>query len=306
MVDSHGRFVWYELMTTDSEAAKAFYAKVVGWDTRDASMGGMPYIVFTDGETSVCGLMSLPEEAQRMGAAPRWIGYVGVGNVEAAAERIRRLGGAIHLPPTHVPNISRFAVVADPQMATFALSQWSRPDLEQPAALKMPRRIGWHELLAADWAKVFSFYGELFGWQKVNAEVNATGTYQIFSAGGQTIGGMSTKPPTVPMPFWLYYFNIDGIDAAAERVMAGGGRILEGPLEVRGGSWIARCADPQGAMFALAGMRSNAAIGYFDPTVARNPSAARVFVPKKTAPTMRSSDCCQTERPGTAPRPSAN
>jgi hypothetical protein len=29
MVNSHGRFVWYELMTTDIETAKAFYANVV-------------------------------------------------------------------------------------------------------------------------------------------------------------------------------------------------------------------------------------------------------------------------------------
>ncbi len=31
MVNSHGRFVWYELMTTDIEAAKVFYADVMGW-----------------------------------------------------------------------------------------------------------------------------------------------------------------------------------------------------------------------------------------------------------------------------------
>ena len=305
MVNSHGRFVWYELMTTDPKAAEVFYAEVVGWGTVDASMGGIPYMVFTAGEASVCGLMNLPEEARRMGAAPRWIGYVGVDNVDAAAERIRRLGGVVHLPPTDVPNISRFAVVADPQMAAFALSERPRPGQEQPAALKTPRRIGWHELLAADWEKAFSFYGELFGWQKVSAEVNTMGTYQMFSAGGQTIGGMSTKPSMVPVPFWLYYFNIDDIDAASERVKAGGGRILEGPLEVRGGGWIARCTDPQGAMFALAGMRSNKAIGYFEPAASRDPSAARFFVPKKTAPTMRPSDC-QTEWPGSAPRPSAN
>ncbi len=285
MVNSHGRFVWYELMTTDPKAAEVFYAEVVGWGTVDASMGGAPYMVFTAGEASVCGLMNLPEEARRMGAAPRWIGYVGVDNVDAAAERIRRLGGVVHLPPTDVPNISRFAVVADPQMATFALSQRLKPGQEQPAALKTPRHIGWHELLAADWEKALSFYVELFGWQKVDADVNAMGKYQVFSAGGETIGGMSTKPPMVPTPFWLYYFNIDDIDAAAKSVKAGGGRILEGPLEVRGGGWIARCADPQGAMFALAGPRSNKVIGYFAPAASRDPSAARFFMPKKTAPT---------------------
>ena len=188
-----------------------------------------------------------------MGAVPRWIGYVEVDNVEATVDRIKRLGGTVHVPPTEIPNVSCFSVIADPQMATLTLVKWLNPAQEQPAALGEPGRVGWHELLAADWEKAFAFYSELFGWRKADAEIGSMGTYQMFSAGGQTIGGMSTKPPMVPMPFWLYYFNIDDIDAAAERVKAGGGRILEGPLEVRGGGWIARCTDPQGAMFALVG-----------------------------------------------------
>ncbi len=120
--------------------------------------------------------------------------------MDAAADRVRRLGGAVHVPPTDVPNISRFSVVADPQMATFALVKWLRPGREQPAALSAPGRVGWHELFAADWEKAFAFYGELFGWQKADAEVDMMGTYQMFSAGGQTIGGMFTKPPTLPCP----------------------------------------------------------------------------------------------------------
>ncbi len=304
MVNSHGHFVWYELMTTDVEAAKAFYAKVMGWRTRDASMPDAAYTLFTVGKASVSGLTDLPEEARRMGAVPRWLGYVEVDNVEATVDRIKRLGGTVHVPPTEIPNVSCFSVIADPQMATLTLVKWLNPAPEQPAALGKPGHVGWHELIAADWEKAFAFYSELFGWRKADAEIGSMGTYQMFSAGGQTIGGISTKPPMVPMPFWLYYFNIDDIDAAAERVKAGGGRILEGPLEVRGG-WIARCTDPQGAMFALAGMRSDKAIGYFEPAASRDPSAARFFVPKKTAPTMRSSDC-QTERLGSALRPSAN
>ena len=97
------------------------------------------------------------------------------------------------------------------------------------------------------------------------------GTYQMFSAGGDIIGGMFTKPPTVPIPFWLYYFDVGEIDAAAERVEAGGGKILDGPVEVPGG-WVARCMDPQGAMFALMGKRSSKAVGYFERTTPRNPS----------------------------------
>jgi hypothetical protein len=153
----------------------------------------------------------------------------------------------------------------------------------QPAALSAPGHVGWHELFAVNWEEAFAFYTELFGWQKADAEVGRIGTYQLFSAAGQTIGGMSNKPPTVPMPFWLYYFNVGDIDAAAERVKAGGGKILEGPLEARGGNRIVRCTDPQGAMFALRTGRPGT-IGYFGRAAADDPAATRLFAPKKTGP----------------------
>src|ERR1700731_4670079 len=71
MVSSHGCFVWYELTTTDAEAAKAFYADVVGWGLRDASMPGAAYTLFTAGVIAVAGLTGLPAEARRRGGEPR-------------------------------------------------------------------------------------------------------------------------------------------------------------------------------------------------------------------------------------------
>jgi uncharacterized protein len=257
MVNSHGSFVWHELMTTDTQAARAFYGKVVGWGAQDASMPGMHYTLFTVGETRVGGLMDLPEQADQMGTPPNWMGYVGADDVDATVDRLKRLGGAVHVPPTNIPDVGRFAVVADPQAAVFGLFKWLTPGPDQSAAPGTPGHVGWRELLAADWEKAFAFYAELFGWQKAEAvDMGAMGTYQLFSAGGQTIGGMFTKPPMVPAPFWLYYFNIGDINAGAERVTAGGGRILNGPMEVPGGSWIVQCQDPQSAMFALVGNRS--------------------------------------------------
>jgi predicted enzyme related to lactoylglutathione lyase len=94
----------------------------------------------------------------------------------------------------------------------------------------------------------------------------------MFSAGGQTIGRMFTKPASEPVPFWLYYFNVDDIDVARKRVKASGGRIVNGPIEVPGNRWIVQCTDPQGAIFALVGKRSHNAIGYFAPAL-RKPSA---------------------------------
>jgi len=270
MANSHGRFVWYELMTTDMEAAKAFYTEVVGWGAQDASTPGMAYTLFTAGGVSISGLMGLSEDARKSGLRPSWLGYVGVNDVDATADRLIELGGGVHVPPTDIPNISRFSVAVDPQMATIALFKWLKGGQEQPPALDAPGGVGWHELIAADWEKAFAFYRELFGWQKAQADTSAMGPYQLFSAGGETIGGMFTKPATEPVPFWLYYFNVGDIDVAVRRVRAGRGEIVHGPIEVRGGRWMAQCTDPQGAIFALVGKRSHNGIGYFEPVASRN------------------------------------
>jgi uncharacterized protein len=166
-------------------------------------------------------------------------------------------------------------VAVDPQMATIALVKWLKGGPEQPVELDAPGRVGWHELLAADWEKAWAFYAELFGWQKADADIGEMGTYQLFSAGGQTIGGMFTKPSAQPVPFWLFYFNVGDIDLAMKRVKAGSGQILNGPIEVPGDRWIVQCTDPQGAIFALVGKRSHNGIGYFERVVSRDPTAPR-------------------------------
>jgi uncharacterized protein len=252
LVDQLGRFAWYELLTTDVAAAGVFYGNVVGWDAKDASTPGLAYTVLAADDGPVAGLMDLPEEGRRSGATPRWVGYVAVDDMDATVAQIKRRGGAILVPPT-VSNIGRLSVVADPQMATFALVTGLPYGQQPPSAFDEPGRVGWHELLAEDRNKIFAFYEEIFGWQKADAEHDPADLYQLFSAAGQTIGGMLTKLPSVPQPCWLYYFNVEEIGAAAERVSAGGGRVLQGPIQLPDGIGIVRCADPQGALFALQG-----------------------------------------------------
>ena len=254
MVDQPARFAWYELLTTDVEAASAFYGKVVGWGAKDASTPELAYTVLDAGEVPVGGLMELPEEGRRLGATPRWLGYVAVDDIDATALQIGRRGGAVLLPPTD-SNIGRVSVVADPQKATFALVDGLTYGPRQSGGLEELGHVGWHELLAQDRNKVFDFYREIFGWQKDSAETYPAEFYHLFSSAGQTIGGMLTKLPSVPQPCWLYYFNVDDISAAAERVNGSGGRMLQGPIELSDGCWIARCVDPQGALFALQGAR---------------------------------------------------
>jgi predicted enzyme related to lactoylglutathione lyase len=170
-------------------------------------------------------------------------------------------------------DVSRFSVVADPQMATFVLINRRDAGRQLPIQSGVLGRVGWHELLTTDWERAFVFYQEIFGWRKVVADVAPTGTYLQFSAGGHTIGGMCNKPTTAPVAFWLYYFNVADIGVALDRVRAERGEILEGPIDIPGGGRVARCADPQGAMFALIGRRSDKSIGYFERETSRDSSA---------------------------------
>jgi hypothetical protein len=249
-----GKFVWYDLMTTDSKAAESFYRSVIGWDAKDSGMTDRSYTLLSVGPTMVGGLMPIPDAARAHGARPVWTGYIGVDDVDAYAARVKSAGGAVHRAPEDIPGVGRFAGVADPHGATFNLFKGNRDEEPAPAAPGTPGYVGWHELHAGDGASAFAFYSGLFGWTKAEAmDMGAMGVYQIFATGGAPCGGMMTKPPETPAPLWRYYFNVDAIDAAVARVKDAGGQIVHGPMEVPGGSWIANCLDLQGAMFAVVG-----------------------------------------------------
>jgi predicted enzyme related to lactoylglutathione lyase len=256
MAGSQSPFVWYELMTTDEEGAKSFYGKVVGWGIQDWE-GPMKYAMFTAEGGTVAGVMALPEEARKMGAPTHWTGYVGVEDVDAATRKVKEQGGKEDVPPSDIPEVGRFCVVADPQGASFALFKPLPMEQEQPRpSMQSPGGIGWHELYAVDAAEAFDFYSGLFGWTKSQEmDMGEMGKYHIFNIGEQMIGGMMNKPPQMPVPAWLYYFNVGDIDEAAARVKDNGGQVLNGPMEVPGGGWILQGMDPQGGMFALFGSK---------------------------------------------------
>lgn len=249
---NHGSFVWYELMTSDTAAAKSFYRSVIGWDAQDSDVADRSYTIVSMGPVMVGGLMPIPDEARAMGAGPTWLGYVGVDDVDACAARVTAAGGAVRRAPADIPGVGRFAVVADPHGATFMLFRGSSEHVPAPAAPGTPGHIGWHELHAGDGARAFAFYSGLFGWTKADAiDMGPMGVYQMFATGGDPVGGIMTRTPDTPAPFWLYYFNVEAIDAAVTRVNDGGGKVVLDPQEVPGGSWIVQCIDPQGAMFAM-------------------------------------------------------
>jgi predicted enzyme related to lactoylglutathione lyase len=244
-------FFWYDVMTTDVPAAQKFYCDVVGWTAEDMSGSGQPYVVFHAAGRGVAGLMPIPHDAA--GMPPAWMGYILVEDLDAKIEALKAAGGVLHKGPITIDGVIRFAVVSDPQGAGFLIATPLTSEPPPPLAAGTPGTIGWRELYAADWAAVWPFYEKLFGWTKDRAiDMGAMGTYQLFRTGDDAAaGGMMTRPPQVPVSHWGYYIRVSAIDAAAARVTAGGGRILNGPMEVPGGDWVVNAIDPQGAMFSL-------------------------------------------------------
>lgn len=245
-------FCWYELMTSDTAAGGAFYSEVVGWKA-EAAQGDMPYTMYvTPGGPPVGGMMGISPEMAQQGARPGWVGYVAVDDVEASTAKAAELGGAVHRQPSDIPGVGRFSIVADPFGAVFMLFR-AAAEFSMPPDGDGPGFVAWRELMAGDLEKAWAFYSALLGWTKdADHDMGAMGAYRLFKTGGdKAVGGMMTKPADLPASFWIYYFSVPGIRAAANRLTVAGGKVLNGPMQVPGGDWVVQAVDPQGAMFAL-------------------------------------------------------
>jgi hypothetical protein len=252
MTSSKGKFVWYEYMGDDLQGAVDFYGPVVGWSIKDSGMPGFDYRLVSAGSTMVAGMMSIPDEARKTGVRPSWMGYVWVEDVDAALPALRAAGGKVYKEPADIPQVGRFAVVGDPDGAGFMLFRDAGGNPSPPPPPETPGLVGWRELHAGDGQRAFAFYSGLFGWKKErDSDMGPMGVYHVFSSAPGQTGGMMTRTPQTPASFWLYYFNVEAIDAAVARVKAHGGQIVSGPMEVPTSQWVAHGLDPQGAMFAL-------------------------------------------------------
>jgi predicted enzyme related to lactoylglutathione lyase len=251
-----GRFDWHELMTTDADAAKQFYTAVIGWGTQNWPGSNPPYTMWTADGATLGGMMELPDEGARPGTPPHWVTYIESQDVDETHAHAVQLGARTFVPPTDIPSVGRFAVLADPQGATFAIFT------PLPSSNPMPTpTLGdftWHELLTRNEQDAFEFYAALFGWRRTSAmDMGEMGTYQMFGLTDQPMGGMYTIQPGMSgATMWLPYMHVDNADAAAERVRQHGGIVENGPMEVPGGDRIAICTDPQGAAFAVHSRRA--------------------------------------------------
>jgi len=249
MADIRGRFVWYENLTKDVDAAIAFYRAVIGWNTQSWAGMGEPYHMFANGDAVLAGLMKMPPEAEM---PPYWMGYIATPDVKATTARAEELGAKVWLKLMEIPTVGTFSVIQDPQGASFAAySPLNQPP--EPSAEPRFREFVWHELITTDPDAAWAFYADLFGWEKKSTlDMGPAGIYQMFGLPSVELGGIYRKSAEMPgPPQWLYYVHVADLDTAVASVKANGGSVIVGPMDIPGGGRIAICMDSQGAPFAL-------------------------------------------------------
>jgi predicted enzyme related to lactoylglutathione lyase len=222
-------------------------------------------------------MMLLPEDAKAMGAPPNWMMYLGTPNVDSTALNIAQKGGKVLRQPDNIPNAGRFAVVQDPYGAVFGI--YTPEKAGAPKAKPGVGDFSWFELYTPNPEGAWDFYHSLFGWEKTSAmDMGEMGVYQMFGRGGGIPNGGIMKPPPGAPAAWQPYALVKDAKASASAATGAGGKIVNGPMEVPGGDWIAQGMDPQGAMFAVHSLKPAAPAAAAKPTAK---TAAKAAAPAK-------------------------
>lgn len=266
-----GSFVWHDLITTDVPAAVTYYQKVVGWKTQPFDANYQMWVAKTG---PLGGVETLPAGQ----ATSYWLPYVGTADINATLQLAEKLGGKVVKPVTGISSGGSYAVLADPQGALFGV-HWG-PNSKAPGGMPQVGQFSWQELATTDYKAAFAFYQALFGWQKIDEhDMGELGKYFIYGLNGQPFGGMFNVMPSMPMPTaWCCYVQVKDARKTAKVAVKAGGKLINGPMQVPGDSWIAQFIDPQGALHAVVSS---------EPMVAASPPVSEAAVATPAAPVKK-------------------
>lgn len=236
------RPIWFELTTTDPEAARAFYAAVLDWtyDISGPEFGGYA-LGLTDGLNAAGIGQTQPGDA----SPPAWTVYFGVSDVAASSARVAKQGGTILVPPMDVAALGKMAVCQDPTGAVFGM--WQPQQHIGAQILNEPGAMAWSEVNTRDASAAAAFYTSVFGLKDSVMEIQGTPYHMLNTAEGPACGVLQMNAEWGDMPpHWMTYFAVKNADAAKAAVLANGGTVPYGPFDSPYGRIIV-AMDPQGA-----------------------------------------------------------
>lgn len=238
---------WVDLGVPDIDAAKEFYAAVLGWTYLDLGEElGRYQICQRDGHHAAgIGPLQSPDQP------PAWMTYLASDTADDTAEKITENGGTVLAKPFDVPSAGRMCVAADSQGAVFGV--WQAAESIGGEIYNEPGSIVWNEAAEPDADAARKFYAAVFGYSYQPVE-GAGPEYTTFHRDGDPlggIGGLVDRPPGTP-PHWMAYFSVTDTDTAVAAATERGATVLSGPIDTPYGR-MAVITDPQGATFAIMG-----------------------------------------------------
>jgi uncharacterized protein len=248
----HGTFSWVDLMTTDVEGAKAFYAGLFGWteETRPGDEAAGDYTMFSLDGALVAGAFEQRSDQREQGIPPNWLSYVAVDDVDKSTAVAMDAGGTVLAEPFDVVDAGRMSVIEDPQGAVFAM--WEARRHTGAAVVNEPGALSWNELRAQDPNGALPFYEQLFGWTSQKNDMGGGLDYVTVKVGDKSNGGMIPSQifgSDIPQ-HWGVYFAVEDTDKAVAKAEELGAKLLAPPTDVPMGSFAA-LMDPQGAAFSI-------------------------------------------------------
>jgi hypothetical protein len=239
---SKGRFVWFDLMTTNPDSARGFYSALFGWTIAPHGPDGS-YHMISAGSVGIGGIVPMKDSDH---VPNMWAAYVTVDDLSASLAQVAELGGKTLVPAVPIPGTGEFAMIADRQGASIGIIRLDNDTPTAPPA-KGANGIGWAELQTSDPDDALRFYTALFGWKSESWDMGGSNYWLV---GDEHNAGIMKSMGNEP-PNWLLYATVESADAMVAEAARLGGHVVYGPADIPDVGRFAVLVDPTGAAFAV-------------------------------------------------------
>lgn len=238
-----GKFVWFDLLTDDVEAAKRFYGGVFGW--RFEATAHPRYTLVKQGGNPIAGIVAAKEHSAKEPGG-RWLALLSVPDVAAAVDLVRAKGGAVHEGPRRVADRGIMAIVSDPQGAQLVLLRSENGDpIDAHPSLN---EWMWIELWTHSREAAVDFYQALAGYEDTVIGDGSGDHYHLLMRNGVPRAGIVQLPWRDVRPTWAPYVRVADPGAIAKKAKTLGGRVFLEPSPDFEKGTIAIIVDPTGGV----------------------------------------------------------
>nr|BFE65647.1 VOC family protein [Dactylosporangium thailandense] len=249
-----GEPCWADVVAADVPAAQHFYSSVFGWEYADTGAEFGNYVMCTKDGRIVAGMSPPMPGSEQLPAA--WSLYLMSHDLAETSRRIEEHGGKMLVAPMDIPENGRMLFAMDPSGAAFGAWEPGRHTGSQ--LFDETGALCWAEVTTREPTVTDFFYHGLFGYRQTRIAGTTDAGEESFDYSSWSLGDADPVAGRLTMDsewdgvqaHWSVYFATDDTDAAAERVVAAGGRVQHGPFDSPHGR-LAVIEDPNGAVFTM-------------------------------------------------------